>query len=75
MPNELGHRLECFKYKDGDQGCPYLDHHSVLSCANKCFDVQQLLDLAEKYFNLPSAFVKFANRVCYPAHVISGYSG
>lgn len=61
MPVELGYCPQGFQYQNGYQGSPYLYHHGIFGGAYKCFDVEQLFDLAEEYFYLPTAFVEFAN--------------
>jgi len=42
----------------------------VESGSDKGFNVQQLLDISKEYFNLPSAFVKFAYSICRPGYLI-----
>lgn len=52
------------------QGSPYLYHHRVFCCTDKCFDVEQLFDLAEEYPYQPPPFVKFSNCICCLGHFV-----
>jgi hypothetical protein len=50
------------RYQDIDPDCnPDLSLHCVLGGAEKCFDLQVLLDLFEEKFSLPTTFVKLNN--------------
>jgi hypothetical protein len=53
----FGHCTKGFEDKNGDQSCPNLNHDRIGAGANEGFDVQQLLDLPKKDFDLPTGFI------------------
>lgn len=49
--------LNAFSIEDCNHSSPKLYHNCILTCSNKGFDVQQLFDVSEEYFDIPAAFI------------------
>jgi hypothetical protein len=59
---ELGSKLEVPEDQHGNQCCPNLNLHGIMTGSNKGLDLKVLLQGFEKDLNLPAIFVNGSNR-------------